>query len=380
MILGISVSSITNEFIIHGTNREYDYDYVSLRREEIIETISCAYYKLKNKDLKFACLHTKSLRSYVTTKKEKRKTPSETKMSNELMDIFEYFKSENILLDNRYKDKSLLGKFDDEGNSTLYINHESIKSVNLDSFHILKVLGRGGFGKVYLVEHNDTKELYAMKSIKKDILIEENQIENTLLEKKILQNIDHPFLCSLEFCFQTIDRIYFIMPFIKGGELFTHLSRVKQFNEDKARFYAAQIAMGLDYLHKLGIVYRDLKPENILIDELGYLVMTDFGMSKRLALGELATTFCGTPEYVAPEIITNNGYNHAADWWSFGVLIYEMLCGIPPFFSENNNKLYELIKKGKIRFSKKIPLSPEATDIIKKVYILYTYIYIVISH
>jgi serum/glucocorticoid-regulated kinase 2 len=214
-----------------------------------------------------------------------------------------------------------------------------------------------------------------MKSLKKDILIEQEQIENTLLEKEILQTIDHPLLCGLVFCFQTSERIYFIMPFLCGGELFHHLRKFRTFDEEKVRFYGAQIAIALDYLHTKGIIYRDLKPENILMDELGYLRLADFGMAKKLKEGEKAMSFCGTPEYLAPEIITGEGHNKSADWWSFGILIYEMLCGIPPFYVENLERMYEMIKKGTLKFPKKIILSEDAKDLIKKVrfhiYIIY---------
>lgn len=160
-----------------------------------------------------------------------------------------------------------------------------------------------------------------MKSIKKDILIESEQIQNTLLEKKILQTIKHPFLCSLAFCFQTEDRVYFIMNFLRGGELFQHLKNSKVFEEKRVRFYAAQIGLALQYLHEKGIIYRDLKPENILLDEDGYLQLADFGMAKSLKNDEKAMSFCGTPEYLAPEIISSDGHDYLVDWWSFGILM-----------------------------------------------------------
>jgi serum/glucocorticoid-regulated kinase 2 len=251
--------------------------------------------------------------------------------------------------------------------STIYTRRDDIKEVHLEDFLILKVLGRGSFGKVCLVEHIPTKEIYAMKSLKKDVLIDQDQIENTLLEKKILQSLDHPFLVGLVFCFQTQDRLYFVMPFLRGGELFQHLRKFRIFDEEKVRFYASQIGLALDHLHTYGIIYRDLKPENILMDEEGYLKLADFGMAKHLKGDEKAMSFCGTPEYLAPEIITGEGHNKSADWWSFGILIYEMLCGIPPFYNENIDKMYELIKGAELRFPKKIRISTDAQDIITKV-------------
>ena len=233
----------------------------------------------------------------------------------------------------------------------------------------MKVLGRGSFGKVCLVQYKQTGEYYAMKSLKKDVLLDQDQVESTILEKKILQSLDHPFLVGMVFCFQTEERIYFIMPFIRGGELFQHLRACKFFKEDKVKFYAASIGLALDYLHNKGIIYRDIKPENILIGEDGYLKLIDFGMAKIVKNGEKATSFCGTPEYLAPEIITGEGHNRSADWWSFGILIFEMLCGIPPFYCDNNEKMYELIIHAELRFPKKINVSEEAKDLLRKLLI-----------
>ena len=156
------------------------------------------------------------------------------------------------------------------------------------------------------------------------------------------------------------------MPFLSGGELFQHLRKFKTFDEEKVRFYGAQIALALDYLHHKGIIYRDLKPENILMDDKGYLKLADFGMAKKLKNDEKAMSFCGTPEYLAPEIITMEGHDKSADWWSFGILLFEMLCGLPPFYVDNLDKMYDLIKTNPVKFPKRIPLSEEAKDVIRK--------------
>ena len=250
--------------------------------------------------------------------------------------------------------------------NTVFSTHKKVKDVKLEDFKVLKVIGRGSFGKVCLVEYLPTHETFAMKSLKKDLLIEQEQIENTLLEKEILQTIDYPLLCGLVFCFQTEERIYFVMPFLSGGELFQHLRKFRTFDEDKVRFYGAQIALALEYLHSKGIVYRDLKPENILMDEDGYLKLADFGMAKKLKEDEKAMSFCGTPEYLAPEIITMEGHDKMADWWSFGILLFEMLCGLPPFYVENLDKMYDMIKGSPVKFPKRISLSEDAKDVIRK--------------
>ena len=180
------------------------------------------------------------------------------------------------------------GKSDKKRSNTIFSKHKTVKTVCLEDFQTMKVLGRGSFGKVCLVQYLPTKEYYAMKSLKKDVLLDQDQVESTILEKKILQTLDHPFLVGMVFCFQTEERIYFVMPFIRGGELFQHLRTAKFFPEDKVRYYAASIGLALEYLHEKGIVYRDIKPENILIGEDGYLKLIDFGMAKFLKNDEKA--------------------------------------------------------------------------------------------
>ena len=322
--------------------------------------------------MRFCIVEENVLKNYVTLKKEKKNNPKFTRMLlNQLTDINTYLnKNKNISSQNKNNNND---NNDNDNNNitrgrtkTMFSSHKTIKEVKLEDFKILKIIGRGSFGKVSLVEYIPTNEIYAMKSLKKDILIEQEQIENTILEKNILENINYPLLCNLIFCFQTEERIYFIMPFLSGGELFQHLRKFRTFDEQKVKFYSSQIALAIEYLHNKGIIYRDLKPENILMDEKGYLRLADFGMAKKLNNNEKAMSFCGTPEYLAPEIIIGEGHDKNADWWSFGILIYEMLCGLPPFYVENLERMYELIKSGPLKFPKRITLSDEAKDIIKK--------------
>ena len=362
--MGITINQLTDEFIIHGLDIEYDYYYISHKRSEIIETINYAYQKLDLPNFKFCSLKEKSIKSYVTNKKDKKSNPSFTRMKTDKLSNIEDFlnQGKNQKSENDKSDNKIIGPQIES--STVYSTHKTVKEVKLEDFKILKVIGRGSFGKVCLVEYLPTKEIYAMKSLKKDVLIEQEQVENTLLEKEILQTIDYPLLCGLVFCFQTEERIYFIMPFLAGGELFQHLKKSRFFNEEKVRFYGAQIALALDYLHNKGIIYRDLKPENILLDEKGYLKLTDFGMAIKVKDNEKALSFCGTPDYLAPEIIAMEGADKMADWWSFGILLFEMLCGIPPFYNENLDKTYDMIQHGAVRFPKKIFISDEAKDII----------------
>ena len=189
--------------------------------------------------------------------------------------------------------------------------------ISVDSFKILKVIGRGSFGKVFLVQKKDSLEYFAMKTLKKDVILRRNQKINTQAERLILEKIRHPFIVRLHYAFQTPEKLYFVIDFLNGGELFYHLRREQRFSEDRARFYAAEILLALECLHKNGVIYRDLKPENVLLDSEGHVKLTDFGLSKiREKENELTYTFCGTPEYLAPEIIKNEGYSKEVDFWA----------------------------------------------------------------
>jgi serine/threonine protein kinase len=214
-----------------------------------------------------------------------------------------------------------------------------------------------------LVRKKDTEELLAMKILRKEAIIRRNQVEHTKAERDILESIDHPFLLKLRYAFQTPTKLYLVMDYLTGGELFFHLKNARRFKEDRARFYAAEIASGLGHLHSNGIVYRDLKPENILMDCDGHVRLTDFGLSKATK-GGTTSTFCGTPEYLAPEVIADIPHTKAVDWWSLGILIYEMLCGLPPFYSDNVNLMYEMIQKSALRIPKYV--SPSAADLLQK--------------
>jgi len=240
------------------------------------------------------------------------------------------------------------------------------EKVTFEDFETLKVIGRGGFGRVLLVRKLDTKKVYAMKVLKKAAIAARGEVEHTRTEQSVLSKLDCPFLARLHWSFQTEDSLYFIMDFINGGELFHHLSKEKCFPEDRARFYAAQIIAGMEYLHSHGIIYRDLKPENILLSNKGNVVMTDFGLSKEglTASDSRTATFCGTPEYLAPEIIKGDEYTKAIDWWSVGTLIYEMLTGLPPFYTEDEENMYHKIMTAELRMP--ATFSPEVSDIISK--------------
>jgi len=229
---------------------------------------------------------------------------------------------------------------------------DKVKKVSVEDFDLLNLVGKGSFGKVMQVKKKDTGKIYAMKVLDKKHILEHNEVEHTLAEKNILQQIHHPFLVNLNFSFQTEDKLYFILDYVNGGELFFHLQKEKRFSEERVIFYSSEILLALEHLHSNGIIYRDLKPENLLITNEGHIVLTDFGLCKEGILKEedRTGTFCGTPEYLAPEVLKGKGYGKAVDWWSFGSLVYEMLTGLPPFYSQDVQEMYRKIMTDKLKF------------------------------
>jgi serum/glucocorticoid-regulated kinase 2 len=268
--------------------------------------------------------------------------------------------------------KEFVSNLANETSSTLY-QPKGEAPVTLNDFELKSVIGRGSFGKVFLViKKSDPNTVYAMKALAKNVILEYDQVESTKLERDILNMADHPFLVGMKYVFQTASKIFFVMRFVRGGELFSHLRKKNRFEEDLARFYALQVCHAIGYLHDKKIIYRDLKPENILMDENGYLCLTDFGLAKILQDGQQANTFCGTPDYLAPEILSDSGHGFPVDWWAIGILTYEMIVGCPPFFTQSNNyeKMYQMIKKRAVHFPDperyKIYMSDECKDFISK--------------
>ncbi|XP_023962660.1 ribosomal protein S6 kinase alpha-3 isoform X4 [Chrysemys picta bellii] len=261
----------------------------------------------------------------------------------------------------------------EEGNiKEIAITHhvkEGHEKADPSQFELLKVLGQGSFGKVFLVKKisgSDARQLYAMKVLKKATLKVRDRVR-TKMERDILVEVNHPFIVKLHYAFQTEGKLYLILDFLRGGDLFTRLSKEVMFTEEDVKFYLAELALALDHLHSLGIIYRDLKPENILLDEEGHIKLTDFGLSKESIDHEKkAYSFCGTVEYMAPEVVNRRGHTQSADWWSFGVLMFEMLTGTLPFQGKDRKETMTMILKAKLGMPQF--LSPEAQSLLRMLF------------
>lgn len=237
------------------------------------------------------------------------------------------------------------------------------------NFQPLSLIGKGTFGQVYQVMKKDTKRIYAMKVLSKKVIIQKKEIAHTLGERNILVRTamtNSPFIVGLKFSFQTPTDLYLVTDYMSGGELFWHLQKEGRFKEHRAKLYIAELIVALQHLHEHDIVYRDLKPENILLDANGHIALCDFGLSKaNLTQNDTTTTFCGTTEYLAPEVLLDEqGYTKMVDFWSLGVLVFEMCCGWSPFYADDTPQMYKNIAFGKVRFPRDA-LSSEGRNFVK---------------
>ena len=230
-------------------------------------------------------------------------------------------------------------------------------------FERLKVLGKGSFGEVLLVKLKANDKYYAMKILLKKQVILRHQEAHTRAERDLMVRINCPFIVNIKFAFQDSVKLYIITEFMQGGEMFFHLHKEKRFSNDKTKFYIVEIILAIEFLHKNKMLYRDLKPENIMIDSNGHIKLTDFGLSKMVKKQkEKAFTICGTPQYLAPEILSDDGYDNSVDWWSLGCVMYELLVGKAPFKIPKGSYLSADLYKKKITMPEFI--TSEARDLI----------------
>ena len=235
--------------------------------------------------------------------------------------------------------------------ATLQKRQIFVNKISINDYIIQETVGTGSYGRVRICRNKKTNKVYALKILKKTEILRLKQVDHIYSEYIILSMIYHPFIIEMKGV-NTTDQynLYFLLEYIPGGELFSLLRSMKNFPVNHAKFYSAHIVTIFEYLHNKNIIYRDLKPENILINQNGYLKLTDFGFAKIIT--DLTYTLCGTPEYLAPEIITNKGHGKPVDWWTFGILLYEMLVGIDPFNDNDPMGIYQKILKCKVKFPK----------------------------
>ena len=274
----------------------------------------------------------------------------------------------NVITDVLYNDKLVPDLSVSEPQSNRISTRSSLESSNLslEDFKTLKTLGKGSFGKVYLVKNINTDKIYAMKVLDKQFVIQKKQISHTKTERIALEKLKHPFIVKLRYAFQDIINLYFITEFLQGGELFFHLRKNSGYKEKAVKFYMSQVLLALEFMHNNNYIYRDLKPENIMIDREGNIKLTDFGLSKIMKPNETTYTLCGTAEYLAPEILFGQGYDKTCDWFSFGVVIFELFCGYHPFRCKNK-KIDPTIYLRKTYIPDKVP--KDAKDLIEKLFV-----------
>lgn len=341
----ITYSSSSNEWILHIPT-QYDYRLSSQEyRHEFIE------YLLQQKEQKnapntvFIIKQQPDLYEFCTYEGQKRTIILENSLGTEMN--HKEFKNYYFNKPRRtFYSSTKYESFNDKNQNmktSSKCNNNSYQEISIEDFETIRVIGRGSYGKVVLCRKKDTQKIYAIKMINKIKAITMAKLDALKEEKNIMENANHPFLLKLEFTFHDHKRVYLVMNFLQGGELFTYLKQSHRFTEIHAKFYAGQILLGLEAQHDMNIIYRDQCPENVVLDNFGYVKLIDFGCSKKLLRGHHTFTQIGTPEYVSPEVIKNEGHDRTTDFWCFGMLLYEMVVGTLPWIDSNDNNMYSMI-------------------------------------
>lgn len=355
-IASVTLSTVSDEFVLH-VPRDYDYRFKSKDKEIVGNVLKKCFgevYKDKHQHLPLQRVAQEELLNQTVTKVQVKIMTKQQRL-------------DRLMLFRKLMETGLPPEDGDEekDGGKVFNMLKDDNRVGPDDFDFLKVIGRGAFGKVMQVRYKKNGTVYAMKILRKKQIVARNQIDHTKSERKILQALQHPFLMKLRFAFQTNSKLYFVLDYYRGGELFFHLKKRRKFTESEVKIFVAEVALALGHLHSLDIIYRDLKPENILLHQSGHICLTDFGLSKDLdSVSPEAYTFCGTPEYLAPEIVEKKGHGKAVDWWSLGILCYELCIGIPPFYHQNVRSMYIKIKNESPKFP--AALSRECQDLISR--------------
>jgi len=379
-MLGITFSNQTNEFIIHA-DLGYDFHFISPDKILIIFIISKCYENLTKKPIILCEVKDKSLKSYVTTKKDKRRNSAISRLDEKNKIDTQTFIIDNdpLEISKRSSTEVSGGKIsiaytivEDEkciNSEIICSNDDQIQDISFSDFEIVDIIGKGITGKVLLAKNRINNEYYALKPINKKILDIEESSYLVFIKKltKLIKNLKFPFLIRVDFCFETDDRIYFAFPYIQGEELAYNLEIFKNLNEEKVKFYSGIIGLTLDFLHKNGIEYKLFDSKNILIDKSGYLNMVPFHLGKILKLKNNNDTKKILDkyknEYCPPEIFQESDSINikTADWWNLGVIIYEMIYNIPPFYSDDDSDMKDMIINNELQF----PNEPQILDSLK---------------
>ena len=375
-IRGITYSKISSElFVVHGNEVEYDYYFQSPERNIIIKLIAKLYEDQTGKPIKICEVNEKTLKNYVTGKKEKKKDINFSKMDEtKSIDIKQFLSNNKFVEIKKSRTTSSINineekKIEDENpivikTNMIFCTEQNLEKATLENFKIIKILSRGVHGKVFLVKFNDTNKYYVMKSIKKIYIEDKNELNVAILKKQKIPNLKHSFLMGCCACFQTDERVYFILNLIEGESFFDYLYIQKTTEEKQIKFFLAIIGLTLDYFHKNEIIFRNIHPNDIMIEKDGYLKISDIKLNSLFKIKKNYSISKDTLEYTTPEELSGKKTNKESDWWIYGIILYELFYGIPPFYSNDDIKFKELIEKSELRFPKEPKINKSAYDLI----------------